>query len=190
MPNNEQFPDLRFKEDEFFYRRDRERLEESRRRAEAERQLLDLCVATSILDPEILRDLQRQEYNPQTVILLEVVPLVQVAWSDGSVNEQERERIYRIARLDGIEEHDPGWRRLAQCLETRPSDEFFRVTLRALRAWLAVLSAEVRGRIERKLLAHCTSVASVSGGFLGLNSKISGAERSAIGEIVAALERD
>src|SRR5262249_62401333 len=102
MANKEQFTDSRRREDDFFYRRDRKLILAARRQVDLEAQLRDLSAVTGISDRQILRDLQRFDYNPQTSILLELMPLVQVAWSDGSVNEQERERIFRIARLDGI----------------------------------------------------------------------------------------
>ena len=190
MANKEHFTDSRRKEDDFFYKRDQELILTARRQAESEAQLRDLSAVTGISDRQILRDLQRFDYNTQTAIPLELMPLIQVAWSDGSVNQQERERIFRIARLGGIEDGDPRWHRLAQYLETRPPDEFFRLVLRALRAFLEGLPNEDRGRRERSLIMQCTSVASVSGGFLGLGSKISDAEQSAISEIVTVLERN
>jgi hypothetical protein len=190
MADNEQFTDSKRKEDDFFYKRDRELILEARRQAESEAQLRDLSAVTGISDRQILRDLQRFDFNAQSAILLDLIPLIKVAWSDGSVNELERERILTIARLDGMQDGDPNWARMAHYLETRPSDEFFRVTVRAVRALLETVPLGDRGRLEHELIRHCTSVASVSGGFFGLGSRISDAEQSAIREIVAALDRE
>ena len=190
MTSKEQYTDSRRREDEFFHKRDQELILAARRQAESEAQFRDLSAVTGISDQQTLQDLQRFDYNAQTALLLELMPLVQVAWSDGSVNELERKRIFTIARLEGIETGDPRWDRLAQSLQIRPSDEFFQATLRGLRASLEGLPVEDRRRIDRKLIIHCTSVASVSGGFLGLGSRISNAEQAAINEIVAALEWD
>jgi hypothetical protein len=187
MANQEQFTDSRRREDEFFYKRDQELILAARRHAESEAQFRELSAVTGISDQQILQDLQRFDYNPQTALLLELMPLVQVAWSDGSINELERERIFTIARLEGIETGDSRWDRLAQSLETRPSDEFFQATLRGLRASLEGMPVEDRRRRDRKLIMRCTSVGSVSGGFLGFGPRISNAEQAAINEIVAAL---
>ena len=184
MANNEQR-----KEDDFFYKLDRELILAARRQAESEAQLRDLSAITGISDRQILQDLQRFDFTAETASLLDLMPLVQVAWTDGSVNRQERERVFRIARLGGIDESDLRWQRLVRYLDGRPSDEFFRVTLRALRASFEGLPLEERRRRERALVMHCTSVAAVSGGFLGLGSRISDAEQSAISEIVAVLDR-
>jgi hypothetical protein len=190
MTNKEQSTDSRRREDEFFYKRDQELILTARRQAESETQFHELMAVTGIRDHQTLQDLQRFDYNPQTVHLLELMPLVQIAWSDGSVNKLERERIFKIARLEGIETGDPTWHRLAQSLETRPSDEFFQATLRGLRASLEGLPAEDRRRRDRKRIMHCKSVASVSRGFLGFGLRICDAERAAINEIVATLEWD
>ena len=98
MTNERKPTESRQKEDEFFYKRDQELILTARRQAESEAQLRVLSAVTGISGRQILRDLQRFDYNTQTAIPLELMPLIQVAWSDGSVNQQERERIFRIAR--------------------------------------------------------------------------------------------
>jgi hypothetical protein len=190
MAKDERPVDSQRQEDEYFYKRDQELIEAARRRADAEAQLGALGAATGIADRDLLQDLLRLGYNAQTADLLDLMPLVQVAWSDGSVKGHEREQIFRIARLNWIETGDPKWRRLAQCLANRPADEFFDVTLRGLRAALEAMPVEDRARRQSRLLIHCTAVATASGGLLGLGSSISASEQSAISEILAALDSD
>jgi hypothetical protein len=188
MHTNEPNKDARHREDEFFYRRDQELLEAARRQAHAEEQLRELSAASGIADPGILQELQRFEYHARTVPLLRLMPLAAVAWSDGSISGPEREEIFRIARRQGIEQEDESWVRLEQHLAARPSDELFRVSLRGLRGWLDHLPLRKRGQIETEVMLNCMTVAAVSGGLFGFGSKISGAEESALSDIVAALE--
>lgn len=190
MTNNEWLADARSKEDDFFQRRDRALLQALRERDERQRMLRELRSAAGIADRDLLEDLSRIGYEPRTAILLELVPLVQVAWSDGSVNDKEREQILNIAARQGIAEDTPAWRRLNECCETRPSDEFFRVTLRALRALRGSLAAADRAQRDSDLLRNCAAVAAAYGGFLGLGSKISSMEEVVIAQIAAALKTE
>jgi hypothetical protein len=177
----------RAKEDDFFYKQERELIERMRSQAEAGATLRQLAEITGIGDEALLRDLQGHGFSPQTVRLLELAPLVLVAWSDGSVTLQEKREISLVARLHGFGEGIPGYGHLVGWLETRPSDEFFRVTLRGIRAVLEALPGEERQRRERELLSRCTQVAKVSGGFLGMGSRISAPERVAILRVAAQL---
>jgi hypothetical protein len=178
----------RAKEEDFFYKRDRELLDKARRQAEVEAERRYLGEITGIADEEIVRELQQLGYNRETVVLLNLSPLIDVAWSDGSLTEQERKFIFEAARQESVEEGGPGWRQLAAWLKNRPADQFFHSTLRALRAKFRALPREERERKERDLVAQCTRVASASGGVLGLGSKLSEAERRVIARITAELK--
>jgi len=177
------------KEDDFLYRRDRELLKEWRRRAEQEEQLNELSAATGIADREILLDLQEYDYDPASAPLLRIVPLVLVAWSDGTINSQERQRISHIAILRGLDNEDSGWRKLVRYLEDRPSDQFFQLMLRALRSSLETSLPEERERSKRELIGDCTSVAMTAGGLIGVG-RVSQAEQATIEAIAAAVGID
>lgn len=182
--------DSRKSENEYFYNHDRELLETMRRKAAADKVLQELGAVTGIEDEDVLRTLQRLNYDGQTVVLVDIVPLVQVAWSDGSVNDRERVEIFRLARLSQVVPEDPSWCRLSDWLKNRPSEELFQLTLEALRESLRAASPETREQRMNELVSNCTIVASASGGFWRLWSKISNAEQQAIRQIVDMLEPD
>ncbi len=191
MPDKESFGGTqRAKEEDFFHKRDRELVERLRAEAEAGIALRQLGEITGIADEALLRDLQRLGFSQQTARLLELAPLVLVAWSDGSIAPQERTQIIQVARLHGVEEGAPGYGQLAGWLEVRPPEELFQVTSRALRAVLEALPAEERENRRRALITHCTQVAAVSGGFLRLGSKISASEQLVIRQIAEQLGCD
>jgi hypothetical protein len=187
MSNHLEFRNSQPKEDEFSDNLDRELLRKWRRHLETEKALNELSAATGIVDREILLELQSLDSDPASVTLLRFVPLVQVAWSDGTINSLERRRISEIAGLRGLDHDDPAWPKLMRYLEDRPSDQFFRLTLRALRASLETAPIEQQKRRRRQLLADCTSVALVSRGLMGFET-MSQAERVAIDEIAAAVK--
>jgi len=177
----------RSREEDFFHKRERELIEKMRSQEQAEGGLRQLAGVTGIVDDALLRDLQGRGVDAQTAKLLDFAPLVLVAWSDGSITPQERKEILLVARVYGIDEGVPGYGQLAGWLEARPSDDFFQLMLRALRAAMDALSPEEREMRVRELLSRSVDVAKVSGGFLGVGSKISAAERLTIREMAERL---
>jgi len=191
MPDKELFGGKqRTSEEEFFYKRDRELAERLRSEAEAGVALRQFGEITGIADEALLRDLQRLGFSQQTAMLLDLAPLVLVAWSDGSITPQERNQIFQVARLRGVEEGAAAYAQLAGWLAVRPQEELFQAASRAIRAALEALPAEERESRRRALISHCTRVAAVSGGFLRLGSRISAAEQSTIRQIAEQLGCD
>src|SRR5262245_63465044 len=85
-------------EDEYFRKRDQELVERARLLAEDQAKLQRLAEAAGVQDEHILRDLQRLGYTAETVSLLHVVPLIEVAFADGVASEPERAAIITAAR--------------------------------------------------------------------------------------------
>jgi tellurite resistance protein len=127
-------------------------------------------------------------YKAETIGLLELAPLLQVAWADGSVSAPERDEILQFAARQHVVDDSPAHVTLNVSLERRPSDGFFDTSLRAIQAMLAGLQPDVRSALHRKLVDSCTAVAVASGGFLG-RRKISDEEQLVLGHITAALEQ-
>jgi len=191
MTEKDAFADRkRAQEEEYFRKKEQELIAKMRRRAEAEAERQRMAEATGIADEEVLRDLQELGYTRESVTLLHLAPLVQVAWGEGKVTERERELILEVARLRGVAEGQPAYQKLTEWLDHRPSEEFFQKTLRLLRAVLEALPPEQQQDTRRDLVSYCTQVAAASGGILGLGNKISEAEQALLERIAAELERD
>jgi hypothetical protein len=172
-------------EEEYFRKREQELIEKLRRRAAAEAELHRLGEQSGVADEEILRDLG---YTPETVMLLHLVPLVQMAWAEGGVSDRERALIVEAARARGVEPGSPADRQLAEWLTSRPSERLFERTLRAIRAFLEARPAEEREASRRELLSYSTAIASASGGVLGFGA-VSAEERALLARISSELER-
>lgn len=175
-------------EEEHFRKREQELIEKLRQRAEAAARRQQMAEQTGIADEEILRDLEALGYTLETVQLLHLVPLVQMAWAEGGVSDRERALIREAARARGIADDSPAGRQLAEWLSTRPSDQFFATTLRAISAVLASQPAAEREAAQRDLLTLSTAIASASGGILGLG-KVSDEERQLLRRISEELEQ-
>jgi hypothetical protein len=167
-------------EEEYFRKNEQELIEKLRRRAAAEAELQQLGENAGVADEEILKHLRELGYTPETVMLLHLVPLVQMAWAEGGVSDRERELIVEAARARGVEAGSPADRQLAEWLTSRPSEQLFDQSLRAVRAFLQARPAEEREASQRDLLADLTAIASASGGLFGFGA-VSPEERARAG---------
>src|SRR5262245_15408986 len=108
-------------EDEYFRKRDAELVERARRQAERDAEFRRLSEVTGVSDEVILRDLQHLGFDADTVTLIHVMPLIEVAWIDGGVSDPERDAIVGMARARGISAGSAADRRLADWLTNTPS---------------------------------------------------------------------
>ena len=92
----------RKREEDYFRKRDRELIERMKQAAAAEQTRRELKAKTGLHDPELLNDLQELGFTPDTIQLLPIVPILQVAWAEGGVSAAERKLIVQLARARGI----------------------------------------------------------------------------------------
>ena len=176
-------------EEEYFRNKEQELLEQIRRRMALQAESEELAEATGIADEEILATLREMGYTRETVGLLHLVPLVQVAWASGSVTPRERELVLRLSEWRGVRKDGPAWEQLNNWLDERPSDDFFLKTLRIIRLLLDFQTVKERVTGRTDLISFCIRIANASGGFLGVGSKISEGEQAALDQIVEELNR-
>jgi tellurite resistance protein len=189
MAEKEFLGDRRRKEEEEYFRRQEEQLiEKFRQRRAAEETRRGMAESTGVLDQQALRDLETLGYAPDTVMLLFLMPLVEVAWADGGISDRERALIIEAARTRGIEAGSAADQQLASWLEVAPSAEFYQKTLRVIGAILQGRSPQEREADRRDLLSYTLAVASASGGILGLG-KVSNDEKQVLARLTRELER-
>ena len=73
----------------------------------------------------MLQELEALGFTPDTVSLLPMVPIIQVAWAEGGVSDDERALILQFARERGMESGSVADGQLQQWLAERPSEEVF-----------------------------------------------------------------
>ena len=120
--------------------------------------------------------------------LVGLLPLVQVAWADGAVQDRERDLIVKIADRRGLlrkggQETLEGWLK-------EPPSPYYLTRARKVLSELVNRSegpgAEVDLNTLDETIAFCEGVARAAGGLFGVGS-VKRDERSAIEEIVDAL---
>ena len=157
----------RGREDAYFRKKDAELIEELRRKFREQQDRERFANEVGVHDEQILKTLDELGFSRDTVMMLHLVPLVQVAWSDGAVTDAERAKIYEVAALRGVTPGTPGYAMLEKLLDNRPSDRAFEVCWQVIRAMMAAWPEEKRRDFEVSLPSYAAEVASVSGGLLG-----------------------
>lgn len=175
-------------EAEYFHRLDAELIESLRTRAASEQRRLRLAEASQVYEPTILEALEKLGYDYNTVKALFLVPLVHVAWIDGSVSQVERDRIIAIASLRGMKANTPAYERLMAWLDQRPTDEFLQESLCVIERIFGSLPSNERKACKDALLLCCREVAIASCSLFGWRSRVCAAKRNLIREISRGLE--
>ncbi len=178
--------EARSREDEHFWRRDQEIIEKLRRRAASEQSAREMGAKAGLDDPELIQELAALGFTIETVDLLPLMPLIQVAWSESGVSAAERQLIVALARARGIEAGTGGDRQLAAWLAVRPDAHVFTRSTRLIRAMMASGATALADLNADNLVKYCEEIAAASGGILGIG-KVSADERALIAQIAAEL---
>lgn len=186
MTNDDRFG-KRDHEEDYFRKQDQELIEKMRKAAADDRARMALGAQSGVQDPLLLGDIARLGFSADTVHLLPLVPILQVAWAEGGVSPAERTLIIEVARSRGVAEGSPADRQLAEWLAHPPSPDVFARAGRLIAAMLAASSGTAHDLSADDLVRQCERVAAASGGILGLG-KVSAGERAAIEQLQKTLK--
>jgi hypothetical protein len=176
-------------ENTYFRQKEAELLDHLRSEKKLETERKRIEEAIGVTDQSILQDLWELGYTCDTVMLLPLVPLLQVAWADGELSCRETERIRELAHVRGLMEGTPAFDLLERWLSRKPTDEFFLKTLGVIRNLLSVLCPEELNVVKQDLISCCTYIAQGSGAILGLGNTIGAVEQKLLADIAIELEQ-
>ncbi len=177
----------RASEEDYFRRKDRELVEKMRQASAAAETERTLGAKTGVSDPALLRELQELGFTPDTIALLPLVPVVQMAWAEGGVSPAERTLLVDLARRRGVVARSAADHQLSEWLDRRPHDDVFAKAARLIGAMLSTSTA-VADFSADDVLQSAEAIAAASGGVLGIG-RISGEERAILAQIQAALKQ-
>jgi hypothetical protein len=173
-------------EEDYFRKKDRELIEKMKQASQAEQSRRELGQRTGLADPGLLKDLQDLGFTPETIALLPMVPVIQMAWAEGGITAAERTLIVDLARQRGIADGSTADRQLQEWMNTRPDASVFTRATRLIRAMLdsgqeaAIMSAD-------EVVKHAESIAQASGGILGL-ARVSNEEKAILASLASELK--
>lgn len=171
-------------EEQFFQKREQAALQKLA--AERARQTAKqaLTAASGLKDDAVLDHLLRLGIEPDTLLALGLVPLVEVAWADGHLDDRERQAILSALEQAGIARESAPHALVQSWLAAPPAPAM-------LGAWAAYaaglcgqLSEAERANLRTAVMGRARAVAEAAGGFLGL-AKVSAAEQ----EMLRRLDR-
>jgi hypothetical protein len=176
-------------EEEFFRREDQRLVAHLRELRKTETTREALSQATGISDGAVLDQLLALKIQPEIVAALRVVPLVEVAWADGSLDEKEREAVLSGAQEAGIPAGSAAYTLLEAWLKRRPEPYLLAAWTTLVRGMCASLPEPEVEHFQASLMERVRRVAGASGGVLGLGSKVSKQEAALLEKLSQAFER-
>jgi hypothetical protein len=172
-------------EDEFFRREGARLVEKLREAARHESAREALAHASGVENPRVLDRLLDLDVRPETVTALSLVPLVEVAWADGSLDANERGVILERAGTTGVAPGSIERALLEEWLTRKPDPKLLTAWSHLVEGLCEHMGREEVAALKKGLLDRARAVAGASGGFLGLGSKVSAAEA----DVIRRLER-
>lgn len=173
-------------ENSFFAARDDELLAALRSKAESEAQLEQLAIASGIEDPEVLEELLAAGVQAETMTALTLIPLVQVAWADDSMEDREKEAILAAAADEGLDQQDPSYQLLEQWLSVGTPPSLLDSWEEYISTLVSSLSESASENLKQNTLSRSRRVAEAAGGFLGMGNKVSHQEQLVLDRLEAA----
>jgi hypothetical protein len=155
-------------EEEYFRKKDRELVERMRRAEAADQARGELSRQTGLGDPSMLGELQDLGFTADTVAVLPLVPVLELAWAEGGITPAERQLLLSLARSRGIADGSAADRQLTEWMADRPAPAVFAKAGRLIAALLESGSEAAKGLTADRLVSYCEQIASASGGLLGL----------------------
>jgi len=177
-------------EDSFFRNVDQQLIDQLKQENQSDSMREELASVSGIQDEAVLDLFVELGVSPETVAALATAPLVEVAWSDGNLDDKEREALLEAATQYGAGEGTATRRLLESWLQQKPDESLLQAWSEYIAAVVAENSPETVEAIRMGLLNRARSVAEATGGFLGLGSKISNSEAAVLDRLAAAFERD
>jgi hypothetical protein len=172
-------------EDEFFRKED-ERLVQRLRELKAKEATHEaLSRASGITNKTILDKLVNLGIRPEIVGALGVVPLVEVAWADGKLDDKERQTVLDRSGRSGVAVGSTAYELLRNWLDHRPDAGLLTAWTHMVQGLCEHMSPDEREQLRTGLIERVRAVATASGGILGVGA-ISSAEADVIRQLDAA----
>jgi hypothetical protein len=175
-------------ENQFYEKENREKLAAMKAKLDSQSSKDELRKASGMSDDAVLDKLVGLGLRANTIAALSLVPLIQVAWADGEIQDNERTAILQGAQGKGLEEGSDGYELLQSWLKRKPGDDLFAAWESYIKALTAQLNDEQNRLLKNQIVGFAKMVAAAAGGILGFG-RVSAAEEKVLERIDAAFAR-
>ena len=143
--------------------------------------------STGVTDEELLDRLVELNLDGELMVAFNLLPVIEVAWADGVVDDREVREVFTIAEEHGIHPGSKAYSMLETRLHGGPSTDARKIWFYYAEALRKTLSSQQLEEFREDLLAACWRVAETSGGLLNAVFNVSASERKVIATIERAL---
>ncbi len=179
------FPETRALEDAFFHKRDAELIAEMRRREAEQNRRKALAEVSGITDESVLDQLVEHDIHAETLAAFSLIPVIEVAWSDGKIQPEECKILLQALADAGIQKDGVACRLVEHWMDQRPNPKLMEIWKNYTRVLISELSPEAGESIKETIMRHARAVAEAAGGFLGF-ARLSRQEEEALRSIEEA----
>ena len=173
------------RESAYFHNQDKELLETRRSRA-MKRRRDELVNQTGIEAQELLDRMLDWQIEPETLEVLLLVPLVEIAWANGRVDERQRKAVLVAARQKGLQEDSPGDQLLRNWLTTKPPGELLDTWKKYVNTMAQRMTRDKLQALRDDTMDRALFVAEAAGGILGFY-RVSREERAKLDDLAEML---
>lgn len=146
----------------------------------------ELTRLTGISNDQVLDALVGLNVGPAAVMMMSVLPLIEVAWADGTIDDQERKVILAQAQALGLQQGSEAALVLARWLDDKPDASWSALWADYVKELAKKLSPQDRAQLEAEVVGRAKRVAEASGKVLGITSGISRAEKKVLDRLAQA----
>jgi len=172
----------------FFRTADHVLVEKKRQLEKTGRSLATAAKVSGISSEAVLRKLIEMNVQLDVLATLSIIPLIEVAWADGKVDERERDAVLKGAESFGLFKDQIGFSLLEQWLGHRPPVGLLESWIYYIRGLCPLLSGAEREMLKADLTQRARAVAEATGGLIGKGSKISLREHDVLAKLESAFE--
>ena len=177
---------LKAMEESFFHEQNEKLRQQLQAKEQAKAARQALIDATGVDDELVLDAMVELGIHSETLVALEMIPLIEVAWADGKMDAKEREAIIAAAEEAEVATGSENHALLENWLTEKPDPQLLATWKSYVAGLCQKLDDEVKGRLKRELLEGARTVAKAAGGILGVGGKMSAAEQAMLDDLAGA----
>ena len=145
-----------------------------------------IAQATGITDTKVLAELAGLGIRVDTLSALTLIPLIDVAWVDGDMDERERAAVLDGAVSTGIERDSTSYRLLEIWIEEAPPPDLTNLWRDFTRALCEQLTEAQIERLRANILGRARDVAAAAGDARDRSPHVSTTEEERLAELTRA----
>jgi hypothetical protein len=175
-------------EDAFFAERDRQLTAALKQRLNADEQQRVLAYSLGLTDELAAKGIAHLSTGLEVTAIMALLPMVEVAWSDGTVESTEKAAVLRGAAEVGLEFESPLYKFLESWLDRRPSPAALDAWHSYVKSFVKLVDPATAMKVKDAVMGRSERVAKAAGGFLGFGNKISPAEQACLNDLAKTFD--